>query len=495
MNIRSKTFATSRVRKQSGSTIVIVLGFIVLTSMVFGAVLTRGMHTLRQVSHIASWQEALLAAEAGSDIAMNELRKTLVDPTGAFSGWSNVDANGATLPNNGLRLTMPQIAHAGEGNTQLDMSATIDAPPELNYGERMDTPQLLGGGKRQWYRIRSTGTTYLPGAARITPDKRDHLLRQFSFVWDPKTKAPVARPQSSRLVELLVKPSSFENAIVSDLPINLNNHKIEIDSYDSRYANKSTNGLYDPAKRLENGDVATNSQLLQAGDAHIYGDAYTNAGTIQNGANISGEQRNDFYQELIPIKKPTWTNVTPGPPVVSGSTILTGGTEANPKRYKFNSMSLTGNEVLTIAPSDPGVESFTEIWITGDLKTSGSGSIVVQPNANVKIFIEGNVDIKGNGTMNANSRPVQLQILAVEPPAGQTRNMTFAGNGVIIAAIYAPDHDIKFGATGSDGTMWGSLTGKTLTMGGTTFIHYDEALADTGYITDYKIRSWFEDAK
>ena len=32
-------------------------------------------------------------------------------------------------------------------------------------------------------------------------------------------------------------------------------------------------------------------------------------------------------------------------------------------------------------------------------------------------------------------------------------------------------------------------------MGGTTYIHYDEALADLGYITDYKIRSWFEDAK
>jgi hypothetical protein len=141
------------------------------------------------------------------------------------------------------------------------------------------------------------------------------------------------------------------------------------------------------------------------------------------------------------------------------------------------------------------VESYTEVWITGDFKTAGSGTIVVQPGANVKIFLEGNADVKGNGTMNANSRPVQLQILAVEPPAGETRTMYISGNGIIVAAIYAPDHDITFGATGSAGTMWGSLTGKTLTMGGTTYIHYDEALADTGYITDYKLRSWFEDAK
>jgi hypothetical protein len=496
VNIQSKLLDTPRTRQQSGSTIVTVLGFIVVTSMVFGAVLTRGMHTFRQVSHIASWQEALLAAESGSDTGMNELRKTLVDPTGSFAGWSTVDANGVALPNHGRHLSIPQIVHAGEGNTQLDVEVTVDAPRELNYDGNVDyVEQVPFGSPRQWYRIRSTGTTYLPGAARITPDKRDHLLRQLSFVWNPKTKQPVARPQSSRLVELLVKPTGFENAIVSDLPINLNNEKITVDSYDSRYANKSTNGLYDPAKRLENGDVATNSQLLQAGDAHIYGDAYTNAGTIQNGANIAGEQHNDYYQELNPIKKPEWTNISPGPPVLSGSTTLTGGTEGNPKRYKFNSMSITGNEVLTFAPSSPGVESYTEVWITGDFKTSGSGSIVVQPGANVKIFLEGNADIKGNGTMNANSRPVQLQILAVEPPGGSSRTMNFSGNGVIVAAIYAPDHDIVFGATGSAGTMWGSLTGKSLTMGGTTFIHYDEALADLGYVTNYKIRSWFEDAK
>src|SRR6185436_18616186 len=111
-------------------------------------------------------------------------------------------------------------------------------------------PELTDASQRQWYRVRSSGTTYMPGAARLSADKRDHLLRRLSFVWDRKTGQKVAKPQSTRLVELLVKPTSFENAIVSDLPMALNNHKIVVDSYDSREETKSTSGLYDPAKRL-----------------------------------------------------------------------------------------------------------------------------------------------------------------------------------------------------------------------------------------------------
>ena len=469
-------------RREGAATTIAVLGFITVISLVFSSVLIRSMNTYRQVSHIASWQESLLAAESGSDMAMAELRKTLVDPAAAFADWIKTADDGAPLPNGGMRYVCPTLVHGGEGNDRIDATVIVDAPPEL-----------LDGNDRQWYRVRSTGTTSLPGPARLTADKRDHLLRRLNFVWDRKTGERVNKPQSTRLVELLVKPVSFENAIVSDLPMSLNNHKIVIDSYDSRSETTSTNGLYDVAKRLENGDVATNSRLIDAGDATVYGDAYTNAGTIENGANIIGEQRDDFYQDLNPVKQPEWVAIEFSPSRVNGTTTLTGGTKQNPKRYKLDSMTIAGTEVVTFAPSAPGVESYVEVWLTGDLKASGSGTIAVSPNTNVKIFLEGNIDIKGNGTFNANSQPGRLQILGIEPPGGQVRTMSFSGNGVIVAAIYGPDHEVVFGATGAVGTMWGSLTGRSITMGGTTYIHYDEALADSGYITDYKIRSWFED--
>lgn len=484
--MQSRYLAKGILLDESGSTVVAVLGFVVATSLVFATVLHRSMDRYRQVSQTASWQEALLAAEAGADTAINELRLTLVEPKTAFAGWSTSAEDGTTLPHQGKRYVCPELVHGGEFNTQINAVASIDAPPEL-----------LDSNSRQWYRVRSSGTTFLPGVARVTTEKLDRQLRRFSFLRDWKTGQDVARPQSTRLVELLLKPVSFESAIVSDLPMSLNNHKIIVDSYDSRYAETSTNGLYDVAKQRKNGDIATNSQLIDAGDATILGDAFTNDGVIQNNANISGEQRDDFYQDLVGVDVPDWAGkvVQPTPVHVNGTATLTGGSKDNPVRYKLTGMSVTGTSVLTFAPSplSPGAESYIEIWLTGDLKTAGSGTMVVQPKTNVTIYLEGNIDIKGNGTLNANSQPGRLQILGVEPPVGQTRSMNFGGNGIIVAAVYAPDHNIVFGATGQTGTMWGTLTGRSVTMGGTTYIHYDEALADSGYITDYKIRSWFED--
>ena len=74
--------------------------------------------------------------------------------------------------------------------------------------------------------------------------------------------------------------SSFNEAVMSVGVIDLTNQNIVIDSYDSRDPAKSTNGLYDVAKRQQNGDIATDGQLIDAGNAHIYGDVATNAGVV-----------------------------------------------------------------------------------------------------------------------------------------------------------------------------------------------------------------------
>src|SRR5207245_7325340 len=85
-------------------------------------------------------------------------------------------------------------------------------------------------------------------------------------------------PQVSRRVEAVVRPvSAFDQAIMSVGVVDLTNQNIVVDSYDSTDPTKSTNGLYDPVKRQENGDIATDGQLIQAGNTQIYGDVTTNA--------------------------------------------------------------------------------------------------------------------------------------------------------------------------------------------------------------------------
>src|SRR5690242_21677772 len=39
-------------------------------------------------SQMRAWKESLYAAEAGGDIAYAEIRKTILDPSHAFSGWT-----------------------------------------------------------------------------------------------------------------------------------------------------------------------------------------------------------------------------------------------------------------------------------------------------------------------------------------------------------------------------------------------------------------------
>src|SRR4051812_47710769 len=69
--------------------IVMILSAILATTL--GGVSSRYWTTFQ----VASWQEALLAAEAGADIAMVEMRKTKQNDATAFSGWSVVKANGS----------------------------------------------------------------------------------------------------------------------------------------------------------------------------------------------------------------------------------------------------------------------------------------------------------------------------------------------------------------------------------------------------------------
>jgi hypothetical protein len=67
------------------------------------------------------------------------------------------------------------------------------------------------------------------------------------------------------------------------------------------------------------------------------------------------------------------------------------------------------------------------------------------------------------------------------------------GNAQITASIYAPGHDVTVNGAGTNGHVYGSIVGKTVTMTGVSNLHYDEQLGSKGMINNYKIVSWFED--
>lgn len=472
--------------KQAGSVLVWTVLVIAVLSLI--AVETLRLVTIKYQNALqtSTWQEALLAAESGIDLAIVELRKSLYPaPNNAWSGWTNSPGNGVT----GYALTT--VPNSGLNGTPMTIETNVDAPATL----------IDATNGWQYYRIRTVGTMPITGPARAADNPQDTKLRRLSLHWERFTNGILTAhalnaPQVSRRIEAIVEPvSAFNEAIMSVGVVDLTNQNIVVDSYDSRDPAKSTNGLYDAAKRQQNGDIATDGQLIDAGNAHIYGDVATNAGTVSGAANITGVERTDFYQEPIPVGAPNWSTWNTSLSFVNGTTTLAASATkgAAASRYVLSSISLSGSKTLTIAGNPDGSQTYVEIYVTGDISVSGTGQIVIQPGVTTTIYFAGNVDISGNGVLNGNNQPGDLLLYGIQPPDGASEHVNFGGNSQISASIYAPGHDVTVNGAGTNGHVYGSIVGKTVTMTGVSNLHYDESLGATGMINNYKIVSWFED--
>src|SRR6202045_1257170 len=415
----------------------------------------------------ATWQEALLAAESGIDLGIVELRKSLFPaPNHAWDGWNNTPGNGV------VSYGLTTIPNAGLAGTPMTIEVNVDAPASF-----VDPTNGW-----QYYRIRTVGTMPITGLPRVADNKQDNRLRKLSLRFERFTNGiltahAISSPQVSRRIEAIVRPvSSFDEAIMSVGTIDLTNQNIVIDSYDSSDPTKSTNGLYDVAKRQENGDIATDGSVIDAGNAHIYGDVATNSGTVTGAANITGTERTDFYQEPIPVSAPSWTSYNGTVTSVTNTTTLTANaiSGSSVSRYQLSTISLSGGKTLTLAGDSSGSQTYIEIYVTGDISSSGNSQIVVQPGVSAKIYFAGNVDVSGNGIINRNNQPGDLQLYGIQPPAGSNEHVNLSGNAQLTAAVYAPDHTVTVSGGGSSGHVFGSIVGSTVTMTGVTNLHYDE---------------------
>jgi hypothetical protein len=477
--------------RSTGSVLVWTVLIISVLSVVGAEVLRVVTLKYQSALQTSIWQESLVAAESGIDLAIVEMRKSLYPvPNHSWEGWDTTPGDGVTS------YGLSTIPNSGLAGTPMTIEVMVDAPGQLK------DPQ----NSWQYYRIRATGTMPITGGTRVTGTREDARLRKLSLQSERFTdwllsSHPLGAsevPHASRRVEAIVRPvSSFELAIMSLGTLDLTNQDIVVDSYDSRDPAKSTLGLYDPTKRQQNGDIATNGNLIEAGNAHVYGDVATNSGTVSGAANITGIERTDFYQEPVPVSAPSWPSINPSPWTVNGNATIAAssvrGSQAS--RYVLSQISISGGQTLTLAGKPDGSPTYVEIHVTGNVTVGGTSQIVVGPGVSAAVFFDGNVNIQGNGMVNSNNQPGDLELYGIQPPNGVTQTVTLGGNGQLTAAVYAPGADIAVNGSGSQGHVYGSFVGKTVVMNGVTNLHYDEALAKGGLINNYKIVSWFEDTR
>jgi hypothetical protein len=499
---------------ERGSTIIMVLLVVSVLSVVAGGILFSSTARYHSTYQSASWQEALIAADAGVDIAMNELRQQVVSGTQAFGNnkmWTTADAKGTPYTDQGHAFPAKNAPapfllrpiHGGEGNSMLATRVYVDVPgsdmpPTPNTSFAQPPPSSIdpfinerrdGSAAdstiRYWYRIRSVGYAGVSGPTRANVDPRDNRLRKFSFFNDWRTGLPVSAntgPNVTRLVEVVAKPlTNFRNALMADKQIDLSNQDVLIDSYDSTKglysatipvppANQNTSYATAPGSaKLPNGEtnpnsgrnigwlgnIATNGLLINANGANVQGDAMTNDGSVDQGENVVGQQRADFYQDMPPVEgvASDWASVTLGNTVTTSTTYTASTNRADPTRVRLNGISLAtgGKTVLLDAPAAGKTAtpspSYIKVFVDGDITTQGDSMIKVADGVNAIFYVSGNIDLQGHGISNGSGLPGRLLINGIKPPDNTdgttpSRTITIGSDIDFEGIIYAPNHDI-----------------------------------------------------
>src|SRR5205085_6660128 len=143
----------------------------------------------------------------------------------------------------------------------------------------------------------------------------------------------------------------------------------------------------------------------------------------------TGTERDDFYQEPIPVGAPSWTSFNSTVTSVTDTTTIAAGaiSGSSVTRYQLSSTSLGGTKTLTVAGNPNGSQTYVEIYVTGDISVSGTSQIVIQSGVTATIYFAGNVDITGNGVLNSNNQPGDLMLHGIQPPNGTSEHVNIGG--------------------------------------------------------------------
>ncbi|MEO7723997.1 MAG: hypothetical protein ABIU29_04810 [Chthoniobacterales bacterium] len=482
-------------KSKNGSALIAVILTIAVLSLLAGAFISNVNNRRMTLSQGSAWQEALVAAEAGAHQGIAQVEQGLFQ-------------NGET----GLPATTTgnvSLTHSGEGSTSVTATYALTK-----------SPKQVGSQLQPFYKVLSTGMVNLPGGRSLSMDSQDAVLRKLNL----QTAGTATRTVEAWIQPIYSSTGSF--GLRTESSISLNNHNIFLDSFDSTSLARSYGGAL-PGQPYPSGNqntgmgyynvapynflaanVSTNSNSLSGGNAYIYGDAYTNGGTLATvvgTGNIQGQLYDDYYQEMPPVYAPQW-NVSSGGQVRK-STTFTGGTSASPAQYIVSAISVSGQTQVTFDFGKTGVnpdpsKNYVEIYVTGNVSTKGGGntvdgSIVIVNGVNVKMYVGGNVDVSGNGLVNNNSAAGSFSILGINPTAPSTQQFKLGGSATFYGTVYAPGADLFLGGGGNGGQFVGSLAGKTASLVGNVQIRYDESLGNQQQkiLTSFKIAAWFEDAR
>jgi len=320
----------------------------------------------------------------------------------------------------------------------------------------------------------------------------------YGYVQAPMTTNYINPPRTVKVTT--TGDALFKKGLVAKDSIDLSGNNIKTDSFDSADATKSTGGAYDSAKAQDNGDVATNSSIIDTLDiwnADIYGHVSTgpggNAKIGPNGSvgdkawHAAGKKGLEpgFFTDDMNVSFPdvtlpaggTW--YAPAAGTLSGTSytyLLTGG------NYQMSSLSMSASKVMYISGN-------SVLYVTGDISLKGNSAIQIAAGASLTIYAAGDVDIGGNGVANLSGNAANFYLKGL--PSATSVKMS--GNAAFTGVIYAPSAALTLGGGGStDYDFVGASISNTIKLNGHYKFHYDENLGRVGGARDWVVASWNE---
>lgn len=311
----------------------------------------------------------------------------------------------------------------------------------------------------------------------------------------------LGNPLTKQIEVQVQRRSHWANGMVARDSIKFSGGNAYVDSYISDDPNYSTGGLYSFAKRRDHGSagsIKVTTDAISLSNADIWGYVATGGSWPQAGPNgtVLGADSPTVgqpgYHNIDPNRVATDFSANFDPVTVppTGSATVVASISGN---YTLGS---TGTNSLYVAGSVGNTNGKT-IHVYGNVTVVVSSSVDIKgelnihPDSSLTVYVRGDFEVGGNGIVNQTGLPQNMIIYGTAPTEGG-QTVFLHGNGVLHAAVYAPNAHIELKGGGSSGEMSGSVVGYDIKITGNYSFHYDEALAKLGGGNPFSIAKWRE---
>lgn len=319
-----------------------------------------------------------------------------------------------------------------------------------------------------------------------------------TIVSQGKATASIGPPIVKQLEIKVQRKSQFASGLVAKDTITFSGGNAYVDSYNSGDPTYSTGGMYDASKKKDNGtvgsvSVAVDSISISNSDVWGYvatGGAFPSVGpngTIKGadtppGVDVDTNRiTTDFTSSFDNVSDiPTSFDVVLTN--LAGSSNHTLGTAGTATIIKATSIDNNNGRVITV---------YGDVTLVVTNGITVKGDFIVAANSTLKLYIEGDMDIGGNGLANVDGKPEGLIVYGTNTTVGG-QLIKLHGNGAMSAAVYAPNATVDMKGGGSSGSMSGSVVANKIKITGNYSFHYDEALRNLGGGNPFSVASWRE---